>query len=452
MHQELVDFDEMFASLKTPPLIANDFDIRSKEGKERFQSMLMTEYEGDFTSLVPRCRCNYLKSGKDYGLTCERCGTKCLDDVEREIESTMWLRPPTGVKKFVHPAVWRILSRWLNVKNVSILHYMCDPLLKVPEHIAWVEKYTASGLPRGMNAFYENFDEMIDFAIRIVPNRTRAQRTEMMQFVKYSRDRIFCDYLPIPNQVAFIVEKNDYGRFADIDGMTEALNAILDVVSVEDRRGDGLVAKKHSLSRKEQVTARALNDLTSYYRYFVAEICGEKEGVWRQQIFGTMMHFTARGVITSISEPHHYQECHLPWSMSVQLFRAHLLGKLLNGSSTRRQMSYNQAHRLLTHAVSNYVPLIDELFQELIRESPHRGIAITLQRNPSLMRGSAQLLYVTKVMTEVACNTIRLSVLILTQFNADLTKISSRSFGQKWPSNNFLNCWKSTYARCYNVA
>jgi hypothetical protein len=419
MHQELIDFDELFVSLATPPLIANDFDIWTSEGKQRFRSLLMTEYDGDFSSPVPKCRCLALKGGKDYGITCSVCGTKCLEDVERDIESTMWLRPPEGVHRFVHPAAWRIVSRWLTVKSVSILQYITDPTLKVPEHLPWVEKYAATGLPRGLNAFYENFEPMVEAAVRIVPNKTQAQRREMMEFIRFAKDRFFCKHLPIPNQVAFIVEKNDYGRFADVSGMTDALNAIFDVVSAEGKRGEGLVTKSVTTARKEHTTVRAMNDLTSYYRYFVADICGVKEGLWRQNIFGTMLHFTARGVITSISEPHHYQECHLPWSMSVQLFRAHLLGKLLRGSLDRVPMSYNQAHRLLTFAVSNYVEVINELFLELIAESPYPGIPITLQRNPSLMRGSAQLLYVPVIGTDPDCNTIRLSVLVLSAPGAD---------------------------------
>jgi hypothetical protein len=66
-----------------------------------------------------------------------------------------------------------------------------------------------------------------------------------------------------------------------------------------------------------------------------------------------------------------------------------------------------------------YCPLLDQLFQELIAESPYDGIPIILQRNPTLVRLSAQALRVTKIKTDPHINTISMSVLALKGPNAD---------------------------------
>ena len=70
---------------------------------------------------------------------------------------------------------------------------------------------------------------------------------------------------------------------------------------------------------------------------------------------------------------------------------------------------------------------IAEILNELIEESPYatirsgkKGIPIVLQRNPTLDRLSAQLLYVTKFKSDnLEDNTIGLSVLVLKGPNAD---------------------------------
>lgn len=417
MHQKLIDFDEMFSHLGAPPLIANDFDLWTAEGKQQFKSLLMTEYDGDFSSPVPSCRGGHIKGSQNYGMVCPVCSTPCVDDVERSVEPSMWIKAP-GDLPFVQPAVWTVLNQWFTTKSGSLLHYITDPTLKVPENTAWVDKYKALGLPRGLSVLKENFDEMLGAIVKIVPNKTRAQRREMLDFIMFAKDKFFCKYLPVPNQMAFIVEKNDYGRFAD-ENMAEAYSAIYDIVFAEGRRTDGVTMRNVSLRRKEHVTTRAMTDLTSYYRYFVAKIAGDKEGVWRQHVFGTMLHWTARGVITSIVGQHHYQDCHLPWAMAIQLLKAHLYGKLIQGGDYHEPLTVNQAFRRINHAVSNYDELLHRLMNDMIADSIYRGIPITLQRNPSLMRGSAQLLYVVLIKTEVECNTIELSPLILTALNAD---------------------------------
>ncbi len=63
--------------------------------------------------------------------------------------------------------------------------------------------------------------------------------------------------------------------------------------------------------------------------------------------------------------------------------------------------------------------MLDAIFRELIEESPYMGIPVIFQRNPSLSRASAQLLYVTRVKTNPADNTIGVSTLVISGSNAD---------------------------------
>ena len=62
---------------------------------------------------------------------------------------------------------------------------------------------------------------------------------------------------------------------------------------------------------------------------------------------------------------------------------------------------------------------MDNIFKELISESKYGGIPVTHGRNPSLARGSIQLLRITQVKTNLEDPTISFSILITPPMNAD---------------------------------
>ena len=83
------------------------------------------------------------------------------------------------------------------------------------------------------------------------------------------------------------------------------------------------------------------------------------------------------------------------------------------------KMTPNECIQFLNSYTNKYHPLLDELFKELINESPAKSIPVILQRNPTLVRLSAQYLRVTKIKIDPSDNTISLSVLVLKGPNAD---------------------------------
>ena len=59
--------------------------------------------------------------------------------------------------------------------------------------------------------------------------------------------------------------------------------------------------------------------------------------------------------------------------------------------------------------------------KELIAESPYKGLPCCFNRNPTLLRGSIQQLYITKIKSDdINDNTISLSVMILASYNAEI--------------------------------
>ena len=73
LYLKLVNHDRMFQSLRYTPIIANDFDTSTKEGRDKLSRLLYTRYEGDTLSVIPTCDCGNLHGGINLGKRCHIC-------------------------------------------------------------------------------------------------------------------------------------------------------------------------------------------------------------------------------------------------------------------------------------------------------------------------------------------------------------------------------------------
>lgn len=415
MHQSVLDFTGMFNSQERIPIFLNDVDVSTIEGKQAFNAKIMTLYEEESLTSSPTCQCRFLRRGKHHGDTCPHCNTTCEYELEKEIENDLWVRAPEGIRALINPAVYVMLQDFMTKGPHNLLQYLINPMIKNDGRSPWFDAADKAGIPRGLNNFIDHFDDIMDSVYRIVRNDRRRQIPVIQEFINAYRNLLFTPYLNIPNRMAFVIENNEYNKWAD-KTIETGVNAVLTIVSADSKSS----GRDRTIGRKEALVATAMQEYGEFWTNFYSKVAGKKHGYFRQEIFGQRSHFTFRGVITSITERHKYDDCYLPWKMGVQLFKEHIISKLMQGTVTRGAMSPRDAERLINYAVNNYDPLIDEVIKELIAEHPSgRGLPIILQRNPSLKRGSAQQLWVPRVKTDPNDFTIMLSVLILGAFNAD---------------------------------
>ena len=410
IYLELVNTDEVFHSLRRPPVIANGMDITTEAGKEKLDRLIMDRYEGDSLNILPSCECGELHEGQDEGEICPECGTVCEPIMERKQESLIWFRAPEGVRALINPSAWIILSEALTISGFNILLWFCDstykPEGKIPAKFQRLDQHNFS---RGLNFFHDNFDAIMKalFALKLYNDE------DIVPWVADNRQKIFCQYLPMPSKVGFVVESGGPGAPYIDKTITLAVDALRTIIGVDNS------PFPLQTSRKQTRVVKGIVKLAEYYATFVNKTLGGKPGIFRKHTFGARLSFTGRGVISSLSGPHAYDELHLPWSLSIQLLEVHLTGKLLKGSPTREPMSPIAIEKLLRESTLQYSPIIDELFEELIAESPYKGLPCLFQRNPSLARGSAQLLYATRVKKNPRITTISFSTLCLKAPNAD---------------------------------
>ncbi len=413
---DLVDLEREFHNLKTPPILANDYNLKIKTEKEALMAILQTRYDGESLESVPSCECGEITGRYNLGIRCDLCHTEVSTIIDSELECSVWLKVPDGVTKFFNPNVWMTLKNVFSFDNkrFSLMDWLCDshyqfkertrhPILsKIPEE--W---------PRSLNFVIENFDMVFEHLTNLPDMRKKyptlpafRRRDLIIAYIQKYRDRLFTSYLPIPSRAMFITENTAMGRYVD-PAVGIATDAILTVVSLEH------AVKPMNLRGRETRVVKCMNLLSEYYLNFMDKKIGGKPGLARKLIFGGRTHWTGRAVISSITGKHAYDEVHLGWGLSVQLFEMHLRAKLIARNYTPKQMD-----EIFFTSANTYNPLLDELFHELIHEGKHPP-TIIIQRNPTLKRGSAQRMYVTKIETDTSVKTNRISILSIKAANAD---------------------------------
>lgn len=410
----LQSFDDMFyRGLRGEPVIINDFLETSEEEKRNLNALIYTSYSGDVLSNLPSCGCEKITGEYNLDVVCDNCNRPVVAKIEQELEPVVWVRQPHGVSRMINPMVWIMLRNKFTKSGFNLVRWICDPSYKpkVKEStmVPFIQQAMQDrGISRGYNQFVEHFYQILDILYSLKPFRGQRDNDPLLQLLNAQSDCVFSDYLPLPNRALLVIESSTLGNYVD-PIITGAVDAIRMMVGIDTEE------KHYQQFVKERRTVKFIDQMATFYENTFKNSLAKKGGIFRKHVFGSRAHWSFRAVISSLTAAHRYDEVHVSWGIGVSLLRTHLVAKLLN----KHRYTPNEALTLLNEYAQRYHPLLDELFKELIAESPHKGIPIILQRNPSLERGSAQALFITKVKTEVEIPTVSMSILIVKGYNAD---------------------------------
>lgn len=421
---ELVNLDKVFNQLSQPPIIINDVIETTEEQKDTLKATIFTKYDSDLMKNLPSCDCGEITGEFNIGVVCGNCSTPVVSPIDKDLDPILWMRSPRGVEKIINPMVWIMLSNRFSRSGFDVIRWLCDTTyrakVQAPDILTDIEEL---GIERGYNYFVRNFFPIIDALLSLKKYRVKNKEEVLLKLLKEYPDCIFSSYLPLPNRALLVIEQTNVGIYTDpiVPGAIDAIQTIAGIDSE---------MKNHSLRTKENRTVKTLAGLAEFYENYMKTNLGSKAGTFRQHVFGSRSHFSFRGVVTSITDKHDYDELHVPWGVGISALRYHVINKLF-----KMKYSVNQSIALLNTHARLYHPLLDKIFQELIDESPRKGIEVTMNRNPSLARGSIQLVRITKIKKDPTIPTISLSIKVVTPLNCDFD-------GRHLPSLKSFNCWK----------
>ena len=413
LSQKLVSHDKEFNSIPHPVIILNDIDPDVPVATH-----IRAIFQGDVLDSVPSCNCQALQGATLLGVTCDICKVKVLPATDKEIHSLCWMRAPNKTLRFVNPIIWMILkdNTGTGTGGVPLLTFLTDPRLRintynVTQQFRKVQNLIAEGtLVRGYTWFVDNFRHVVEVLTkhRLLSKGTVGNRKALYDFlVNASDEELFCNMLPLPSKLSFITE--DAGRYQITDKWQihaiEAVNTLRDITGHENTRVPTLEARMTKL----------MNHMGTFYTQYIKEVLMSKSGLIRKHVIASRNSYSFRGVITSLTNVHRYDEIHIPWEIAVNVLQLHITNKLW-----ARGYTWMQARDLISASYVQYNEVIDDIFKELIEETPYGyGISVIVVRNPSLERGSVLLSYITKVKTNPRDRTIGISILNITSLNAD---------------------------------
>lgn len=433
--QEPINYVEMYNEIHLPTVL-NDLPAEVREDREQLDAILKTNYKEDSIDVIPKCLCGELVGADKLGI-CSNCGTKVYSPAEVPIIANVWVRSPEGVAPFMNPNIWTMLNDTFKAggkRPFKVLEWLVytQGSKKSPDHAVFKDNIKKAGIKRGYNFFHENFDFVIETLVKLgyYTGASSARKNcigdkakEALTFIRLYRDLIFTPLLPIPNRLAFIIEKTSFGTYVD-SGMTPALDAAITMTTITELpESEGGTP----LRIRENRAAKTVMLLSDYYVGIHKNTLGGKPGWYRQHMFGTPMCWSGRCVITSISGPHHYQELHVPWAFAIGLLDIDLKSKL---SGDKYRWSKKKIDRYLTDHIHVYDTFLHSLMEELILECVYMyensefkgevlGLPVIFQRNPSLIKPSSQLLFITAIKTDVKDKTISMSTQVAKGYNAD---------------------------------
>lgn len=476
VHLGLENYDELFQSISSEPIIVNKLMGTLEDERKSFdENFFVTYTDTDVMDTIPKCPCGETR-GKHHvdrggkGTICKKCHKPVQQVLDKPLEPIIWVEKPEGVAALINPQAWRLLSDFLSLSNNSnqkfnIIKYLTTtnyhPNQK--QHGRWIDLLKEMGIERGLNNFYWNFDEIIGKLMTIKQFSANKEKKEKMRrmkiFIAMYRDAIFADRIPIHNKTILVIENTRYGTYMDTTLKT-IIDAVRNIAGVDNE------VKGYSVAQKENSASKLSESISEFGEDYEKSFLAGKPGLIRKHVYATRCWFSFRAVINALAEPHHHDELHLPWALSVTLFRLHLMGKLF-----RRGYGYNDASAYLNYHTHVFSPLLAELFDELIDESPHelsptveasivagavkpvmlengkfdrrepkykprRGIPVVFGRNPSMYRTSIQRMFVTKIKHDTSVFAISYPITSVAGPNADFDG------KHRLPSLNLSNCWK----------
>ena len=409
--QKFNNLDAKLRATGADTLVLNDVGYYSTDDRNHIEYALMTVYNGDTMSMAPACDCGALTGGYRIGVTCKKCGSRVSDPHER-IDPVIWFRKLDGMEKFMSPHTWLMLRSIMH-NRIDCMRWLSDtsynPPNKVPSWLITMSK-TLPNFERSYNYMLAHIDDILNFMLNnsAIKTTNKVETIQALQHLLHTRkEALFSDMLPLVNKKLFVVEKTAKGKFTDVS-LTNLMNIVLTFVKAANTPAISDV-------QKSNVTARVISMLADLYKWIAASNLAGKYGAFRKHVYGGRSHFTFRAVIISIAGPHEYNEIHAPWSIGVTAYRPFLLNILVN----KWNMSYKKASQLLFYATSNYVQIVDNALEALIKESKAGKLPVIIHRNPTQHQGSALLVWITKFKRDVNDITISLSNLVAKLPNAD---------------------------------
>lgn len=251
------------------------------------------------------------------------------------------------------------------------------------------------GGKRGWNQFILNFDKYMTLFKQRLFDSQRDNIDALYQLIEQSKQdgTLFSDVLPLPSRRIIVQEHTGSNADTPRIYVDPTHSKFMDVV----KTCVGIESESNGFTErvKERRIANVMSDLSITIVSYFEEFLGGKPGLFRRVFSGWRGDFTGRCVISAVTGEHEPDELILPWGMFIKIYEYHIHSKLLARGYTLAdclelmQCIYKPVMSNPKHV--RMYDVVNEIIDELIRESPNGYIPFYSNRNPTLDEGSCQI-------------------------------------------------------------
>jgi hypothetical protein len=403
-----IHLDEYFHSIPNESkLIINTLRYDSSEDLAAVEDRIRSIYTEDALTVIPQCSCGERKGMYLKKTICPVCNTP-VTDIFYNKDPILWFKRLDSTEKFLNPHFYLMFREGLGtgmdlIKWITNTSY--NPSIPQAEYL----KYIVSGIDgftRSYNWFIQNIDKVFVTLLNnsVIKAKNKHKNLGILyELYKSNKDILLSEYYPLLNKRMFYIEKNSKGSYT-FAGISDAYDLVMTFIMQMNKKKS---IQEKSMSRVCELASHL--DASTIDQYL-----GKKTGIWRKHVYGTRAHFTGRAVITSLPGRHKMDEVHLPWGMSVVMFRPIIVNYL-----RRSKLTHKQVRNKLMRAVQTFDQDISDIFDQMLNDVPEHRIPLMVMRNPSLHRGSVMLLYASVIKRDINDNTMGTSALIAKLPNKD---------------------------------
>lgn len=425
-----------------PPVVINDLAMENdpETTVTMIDRLIQNRIVDEKINSAPICSINCshpLAHRYNLGVKCPTCGYRVS---ENRIGSEVVLRAPEEIGYFINPRFWMIFNNAFGCtlfdkferkavtsleRGPDLMMWMIDPYYtpNVPfsaQSQKFVRALERLGYQRGLLNFAQNYRAVFDTILspeiwrEVVPSTGRkfsqSERTrqKFIRLVMSQGTEIFSKHLTIIPSKLITAEETRRGLSVDpvSAGAVDAVKNLASLYMFGRTREPRFIARR---------AVKVNRQLAYFHMDFRNELMGPKAGLYRAKASATFVPHSGRATISPISKPHDAWKLKAPWRWAVNLLAIDIENKLM-----RRGFTSRQCERIMAKACMQYDPMVDEIFHELIAESPGgQGIMVSPLRNPTLVQLSIQTVWIDEILTDVNICSVQISVRIIKMMNAD---------------------------------
>ena len=348
-----------------------------------------------------RCECGAFKSRMWEGEICPYCH-KPVQDRGLNLKMTGWIVLEDG-NRIINPHYYKKFESLLGKTKKQMFADIVYAKYKVTTN-GVVEKVREEDLDGslsspyyglGIRNFYNNFDEVIDYFIKI-----KKDKADAFERIRKEKQNVFTSHIPI--MTTFIRPQSASGDTLYYNTIDKSINTLFtlkeNLKSCEDLDREYLL---------QRIQGKANNIWEIAFT-----MINSKQGLIRDELMGGSLNYTSRSVI--VPDPSlRDNEIDISYHAFLEIFKYKILYYLMK----IEDISLGKAYNIWKNA-TNFDQKVYDVMKFIVE---YGKVKIILNRNPTLNYYSILLLNIRNIFTDESDYTYSLPLSILPGLNADLT-------------------------------